>query len=109
MPATSSEPLRALDLDVSRAAAEVQPGDRLAPASRHQTVPRAAHPQEADQKVKLTWVSLFRFSAFEGVHLVFAVRSKDRLRFAPIKPDVIWPLNHHIIAVSHQNSYNFEY
>ena len=79
------------------------------PASRHQTVPRAAHPQEADQKVKLTWVSLFRFSAFEGVHLVFAVRSEDRLRFAPIKPDVIWPLNHHIIAVSHQNSYNFEY
>ena len=67
------------------------------------------HSREADQKVKLTWVSLFRFSAFEGVHLVFAVRSEDRLRFAPIKPDVIWPLNHHIIAVSHQNSYNFEY
>ena len=44
-PSTSSEPLRALDLDVSRAAAEVQPGDRLAPASRHQTVPRAAHPR----------------------------------------------------------------
>ena len=43
---TLSEPLRALDLDVSRAAAEVQPGDRLAPASRHQTVPRAAHHTE---------------------------------------------------------------
>ncbi len=28
-----------------QAAAEVQPGDRLAPASRHQTVPRAAHPR----------------------------------------------------------------
>jgi hypothetical protein len=49
------------------------------------------------------------FLRFEGVHLVFAVRSEDRLRFAPIKPDVIWLLNHHIIAVSHQNSYNFEY
>ena len=45
-PSTLSEPLRALDLDVSRAAAEVQPGDRLAPASRHQTVPRAAHHTE---------------------------------------------------------------
>ena len=49
------------------------------------------------------------FLRFEGGHLVFAVRSEDRLRFAPIKTDVIWLLNHHIIAVSHQNSYNFEY
>ena len=36
---------RAWDLRVGKAVAQVPPGDRLAPASRHQTVPRAAHPR----------------------------------------------------------------
>lgn len=35
---------RAWDLRVGKAAAQVPHGDRLAPASRHQTVPRAALP-----------------------------------------------------------------